>query len=224
MARPRIKICGIGRVEDALAAARAGADAIGLVFHKPAARYVHMDRAREILAALPPFVTPVGLFVDAAPSSVLALAGGLGLRHIQLQGHEDAAYVASMAPMAVLKAIHVDRQTFTADLQAWRREIAAHHLVNLRGFVLETASSEPGGTGIANDWAFVRECQMAGMFEGLPPIIAAGGLRPETVAAVVRDVRPWAVDVSTGVEVSKGIKSAEKIVAFVHAASEAFAQ
>jgi len=224
MARTRIKICGIGRVEDALAAARAGVDAIGLVLHKPSARYVTVDRAREILAALPPFVTPVGLFVDAPADEVRATARILGLRQVQLHGHEDETCISELREFAVLKSVRVDRRTFRGETSAWRQAIQ-HGLTNLRGIVLETAAAAstplgtgaPGGTGLVNDWEFLRECQAEGMLAALPPLIAAGGLTPENVAAVVRDLHPWAVDVSSGVEAVKGIKSHEQIVAFVRA-------
>jgi phosphoribosylanthranilate isomerase len=212
--RTRVKICGVCRVEDALVASQSGADAIGLVLHKPAARNVPLERAREILAALPPFVTPVGLFVDAPAAEVREVADLLGLRHVQLHGDEDADCIAELKEFVVIKAVRVDRGTFRDEMNSWRKAIA-DGLKNLRGIVLETAASAPGGTGIANDWEFVRECQAAGLFDGTPPLIAAGGLTPENVAAVVREIRPWAVDVSSGVEARKGIKSREKIVAFV---------
>ena len=214
--RTRIKICGVGRVEDALAAARAGADAIGIVLHKPAARFVPLKRAREILAALPPFVTPVGLFVDAPAAEVHATAGLLGLRHVQLHGHEDANCISDLKEFVVIKAVRVDRTTFRDEIDAWRQAVR-DGLKNLRGIVLETAASAPGGTGLANDWDFVRQCAAEGLFDGVPPLIAAGGLTPLNVAAVIRDIRPWAVDVSSGVEAAKGIKSEEQILAFVRA-------
>ncbi|HET6249246.1 MAG TPA: phosphoribosylanthranilate isomerase [Tepidisphaeraceae bacterium] len=214
MARTRIKICGIRRAADAVAAAQAGADAIGMVFHPAAARFIDENQAREILAALPPFVTPVGLFVDAPINTVRQTARSLGLRHIQLHGHEDAAYIRELAEFVILKAVRVDRSTFSTELAQWRSE----GLANLAGIILETPSASPGGTGLVNDWDFVRECRSKGLFQGLPAIIAAGGLTPENVAAVVRDVQPWAVDVSSGVESSKGVKSAEKMAEFVKAA------
>lgn len=214
--RTRIKICGVCRVEDALAAARAGADAVGMVFHPPSPRYVSAERAREILAALPAFVTPVGLFVDGAPQDLLHTVRELHLRHVQLHGDETAEYVAHLRAFAVIKAIRVDPNRFGETLKSWRHAIARLQLTNLKGFVLETAGTgRAGGTGVANDWQTVREHQAAGEFDGLPPLIAAGGLRPETVAHVVRTVRPFAVDVSSGVEESLGKKSPEKIAAFV---------
>ncbi|HWE05034.1 MAG TPA: phosphoribosylanthranilate isomerase [Tepidisphaeraceae bacterium] len=218
MAQPtRVKICGVGRVEDALAAARAGADAIGLVLHRASARYVDAGRARAIIDALPPFVTPVGLFVGAPAYEVKQTAAALGLRHVQLHGDEDADCVGQLRDLVVIKAIRVARESFRPELNAWRAAIAAKKLSNLRGIVLETAASLPGGTGLANDWAFLRECQEQGMFEDMPAIIAAGGLAPETVGAVIGDLHPWAVDVSSGVEIAKGIKSVERILAFVEA-------
>ena len=214
MPKTRIKICGITRVEDAVAAAHCGADAIGMVFHQPAPRCVSLERAREILAALPPFVTPVGLFVDAGPGEILETAATLGLRHVQLHGRESAQCVGALPNLVVLKAVRVSRDTFAAELDDWRRQIAAGELSNLRGLVLETPAAAPGGTGQPNDWAFVRQCQAQGLFRGLPPIIAAGGLTPANVAKVIRDIGPWAVDVSSGVEVSRGIKSLEKMREF----------
>ena len=220
--RTRIKICGVCRPEDALLAAEAGADAIGIVFHESSARYVVPDRAREILAALPPFVTPVGLFVDAGVDTVVDTARRLGLRHVQFNGHETLEQIRAVAPLTVIKAIRVERGRFTGLLAELRDAIERLHVTNLAGFVLETAGTDkPGGTGVANDWEAVIEARRAGAFKGLPPIIAAGGLKPETVGGVVRTVRPFAVDVSSGVEESLKVKSEAKIRAFVAAVREA---
>jgi len=216
--RTRIKICGIGRPEDAAAAAEAGADAIGLVFHPPAPRCVSLDRAREILAALPAFVTPVGLFVDAEARTIRDTANAIGLRHVQLNGNESPEHVAALAPLVVIKALRVERDKFGRTLGKWREGVESLRLTNLQGVVLETAGTgRAGGTGVANDWETVRRHIKSGDFAGLPPVIAAGGLTPETVAAVVRDIRPWAVDVSSGVEDAPGRKSADRIRSFVAA-------
>jgi phosphoribosylanthranilate isomerase len=220
--RTRIKICGICRPEDGVLAARAGADAIGMVFHDAARRRIDTDRARAIIAALPPFVTPVGLFVDAAADVILRTARELGLRHVQLHGDERPADVRALEPLSVIKAVRVERGSFVTMLDDWRSAIRSLGLSNLAGFVLETANTgQPGGTGIANDWQTVREAQLAGAFTGLPPLVAAGGLTPASVGAVVRTIRPYAVDVSSGVEASLGCKSDEKIRAFVQAVREA---
>ena len=223
MHRTRIKICGICRVEDALLAAEAGADAIGISLHPASPRYVPPEVAGRIVAALPPFVTPVGLFVDAPAEHVNATARRLGLRHVQLHGHEGPADVRAVAA-TVIKAVRVARERFQAELARWRPAGAVPDLPNLAGLVLETAgTAEPGGTGVENDWEALTAARRAGWFEGVPRIIAAGGLRPGTVAAVVRSVRPWAVDVSTGVEIDgqKGRKSEQKVRAFVQAVREA---
>lgn len=218
IARTRVKICGVRRPEDALAAARAGADAIGLVFDPSAPRRITLDDARAILAVLPAFVTPVALFVNSDLAALRRTIDALRLRHVQLNGNEPAEYVAELRDLAVIKAVRVEAATFGRTLSAWRAAAAARGLTNLKGLVLETAgTSQPGGTGVPNDWATVRHHQAAGDFDGLPPVIAAGGLTPDTVAAVVRDLRPWAVDVSSGVEESRGIKSPDRIAAFIGA-------
>ncbi len=223
MSRTRIKICGVRRVVDALAAANAGADAVGLVLHPPAKRNVPLATAKEILAALPPFVTPVGLFVDESLPKVLQIAHDLGLRHVQLNGDESPEYVANLAPLRVIKAIRVDRETFDKTLQIWRAAMGSLNLKHLTGFVLEPAhTGQAGGSGIANDWTTVVDTISRGAFDGLPPIIAAGGLNPANVAAVVKQVKPYAVDVSSGVEDGiVGEKSVEKIEAFIRSVRQA---
>jgi len=219
MQRTRVKICGVGHVDDALAAARAGADAIGLVFHPDARRSVQPQRALEILAALPPFVSPVGLFVDLPVSAIWDAVRSLNLRHVQLHGHESADQIAELRGLTVLKAIRVDPDTFGPELEQWRRDIQRLKLTHLQGFVLETAGVS-GGSGAANNWDLIAKHRKRGDFIGLPPLIAAGGLNAENVAEVVRAIRPWAVDVSTGVESSPGRKSTEKMEAFIRAAQQ----
>jgi phosphoribosylanthranilate isomerase len=208
-----VKICGIGHVDDALAAARAGADAIGLIFHAGARRNITLPRAAEVLAALPPFVTPVGLFVDSDAGRIREIARSLGLRHIQLHGNESPKLVAELREFTVLKAIRVDAH-FGAELETWRQAIPELKLTHLQGLVLETAGAA-GGSGKSNDWETIRRHRQRGDFVGLPNLIAAGGLTPESVGPIVSDLRPWAVDVSSGVERSMGRKSSEKIEEFL---------
>lgn len=221
MKRTRVKICGVCRPEDAAAAARVGADAIGMVFHAPSPRNVLLDSAEKIIAALPAFVTPVGLFVDASVDDVAQICQRLRLNCVQLHGHETpemAARIIDQTGAWALKAIRVDRRTLGAELAVWRA--AMGRLDRLRGIVLETAGGPaPGGTGVANDWEAARFFLDAGAFDGLP-IIAAGGLGPHNVAGVIRLLRPHAVDVSSGVEAVRGQKSAEKMEAFVRAVRE----
>jgi phosphoribosylanthranilate isomerase len=217
MHRTRIKICGVTRVEDALAAARHGADAIGIVMQRNSKRFVEPALARQIVSALPAFVTPVALFFDAPPSEVIQTARELGARHVQLHGHELPDEVAAVAPLAVIKAVRVTRMGLTDELARWRGAPA-----NLIGMVLETATAKGGGgTGVANDWEFIESSMKSGEFTGLPHIIAAGGLTPESVGDVVRRIRPWAVDVSSGVESSLGMKSESKLQAFCGAVRDA---
>jgi phosphoribosylanthranilate isomerase len=225
MNRTRVKICGVCRAEDAAAAARLGVDAIGMVFHPPSPRNVALDSAEKIMAAVPGFVTPVGLFVDSPVEDVAKVCIRLRLNYVQLHGHETpetAARIIDLTGACVLKAVRVHRGTLRAELDAWRAAIARLGLDRLRGFVLETAGGPaPGGTGLANDWEAVRDFQEARAFDGLPPLIAAGGLAPQSVAEVVRMLRPFAVDVSSGVEAVRGQKSVEKMQAFIRAVREA---
>lgn len=205
-----------------MAAARAGADAVGLVFYLSAPRHVSIERAKEILNSLPPFVTPVGLFVDAEAAAIRQTATELRLGHVQLHGQEPPALVAELQGLSVIKAVRVDRNRLGDELHDWRQAIERLNLIHLHGLVLETAgTNQPGGTGVVNDWETIEHAMRIGQFEGLPPIIAAGGLTPENVGGVVRKLRPWAVDVSSGVEIARGEKSEEKIRAFVQAVRDA---
>lgn len=174
------------------------------------------------MAALPAFVTPVGLFADASLETVREITTQLRLRHIQLYGDESFELTASLRDLCIIRGIHVVRENFSEQLKSLRQAISRMQLQNLKGLLLETASgNRAGGTGVANDWQTIRANQEAGEFDGLPPLIAAGGLRPETVGEVVRQLRPFAVDVSSGIESVTGIKSPQKMGAFVDAVDAA---
>jgi phosphoribosylanthranilate isomerase len=212
--RTRIKICSICRPADARLAAGAGADAVGMILHPPSKRNVEIDAARTIVQTLPPFVTPVGVFVDAGADRVREVARAIGLRHVQLHGQESEADIAALPEFAVVKAVKVAGHAFRQELARWE-DIATRH-PNLLGIVLETAGTDhAGGTGVANDWTLIAD--VLASHHGRLSVIAAGGLKPDTVADVVRRLRPFAVDVSSGVEESLGQKSAEKVAAFVAA-------
>jgi phosphoribosylanthranilate isomerase len=214
--RTRIKFCGITRVEDAMLAAEIGADAIGMLLHADSRRRISRERAGQILSVLPPFVTPVGLFVDAPLPLVLEVVNELGLRHVQLHGQESPEFVAQLPGRVIVKAIHISRGAIDQALAPWR------NVPQLKGVLLETGgSAQPGGTGIENDWHAIREYQERGGFDRLPPLIAAGGLRPATVADVIRTLRPFAVDVSSGIESEPGIKSKQKMTDFIAAVRSA---
>jgi phosphoribosylanthranilate isomerase len=204
----------VTRPEDAAAACRHGADAIGMILHPASARNVPLDRARAILATLTPFVTAVGVFVDASVQEIFDTAATLGLCTIQLNGEQTPDDVAELQGLRVIKSIRVARGRLAGEVERWK----SARLANLTAVVLEPAgTNEPGGTGVENNWDEIVAAQKAGTFDGVT-LIAAGGLKPETVADVVRRVRPYAVDVSSGVEVLKGIKSDETIRAFIEAA------
>jgi phosphoribosylanthranilate isomerase len=218
VSRTRIKICGVTRVDDAKAAMSAGADAVGMIFHPASARNINLDRAREIVRAVGPFVTPVGVFVDALASRVIEVAAELGLRTVQLHGQEPVERIAQLRKqrLKVLKALKVDA-TIEKELDKRR---SAMSLVGdmLAGLVLETGGTAvAGGSGVANDWTRIKQLQDKGAFVGLPPVITAGGLHVGNVKDVVKNLQPWAVDVSSGVESELGHKSAQKIVEFVAA-------
>lgn len=210
--RTRIKFCGITRVEDAMLAAELGADAIGMVLHANSKRRISRELAKEILKVLPPFITPVGLFVDAPPALIREIVDELGLRHVQLHGQEKPEIVAHLPGRVIIKVIHISRGQIEQSLAPWR------NVPQVQGLLLETAHpTQAGGTGIENDWSAIRDFQQQGGLEGMPPIIAAGGLRPDTVADVIRTLRPFAVDVSSGIESEPGIKSSQKMIDFIAA-------
>jgi phosphoribosylanthranilate isomerase len=214
--RPRIKIDGVMRPQDAVAAAEAGADAVGMIFYPKARRCIDAKTAADILRALPAFVTPLAVFVDQEVDYIRRITNELHIRHVQLHGHEEPDVVAALRDYTVLKSIKASAATLRAELDTWRESIASLALHNLKAFILETpVAGVPGGSGVENDWAAIEAAQRAGAFVGLPPIIAAGGLRPENVADVVRRLRPYAVDVSSGVEETFGEKSPAKLRAFI---------
>jgi phosphoribosylanthranilate isomerase len=201
-----VKICGITNREDALHAARCGAHAIGLVFHPSSPRYVGIDDARKIVAALPPFISVIGLFVDAETGAVREVIDAVRLSALQFHGEEAAAYCEQF-PLPYLKAVRVKAKM---DLLQW-----AENYPSAQGLLLDSyVSNQHGGTGVSFDWALIPQ----GLTQ---PVILAGGLTPENVEMAVRKVRPWAVDVSSGVEKNKGSKDADKVAAFIRGARNA---
>ena len=204
--RVRSKICGITRVEDALAAVAAGADAIGLVFYAKSPRAVSIEQAQAIVAALPPFVTSVGLFVDMPREQLQALLAQVPLDLLQFHGNEAPAACEGFG-RPYIKALRVRPDQDVAALMA--------PYVGARGILLDTfVEGVPGGTGAAFDWSLVPQ-------DSAQAIILAGGLTAENVAAAIGQVRPYAVDVSGGVEAGRGIKDAGKIRAFLQAVASA---
>jgi phosphoribosylanthranilate isomerase len=196
-----VKICGITRVEDALTAARCGAHAIGLVFYRPSPRYVRPEMAAEIVDALPPFVTPVGLFVDADAEEVRDVTARTRVQMIQFHGSETSEFCARFE-LPYLKAVRVRSDV---DLLQYARDFRSAKALLLDAY----QDGLHGGTGAVFDWDLIPPA--------LPlPVVLSGGLHPENVTEAIRRVRPCAVDVSSGVEASRGIKDAARIEAFVN--------
>lgn len=201
----RVKICGLTRPEDALASEAAGADAIGLNFAPVSKRFVTAEQAEAIVAPLGPFIGRVGIFVDAPIEVVLKTARQLELSAVQLHGHEDAQYAREVAAhVPVIKAVR-----FEAGL-------TPEAFANYPASALLLDGLKPG-SGEAFSW------QAAAAWAGLPHLILAGGLTPETVAHGIRALRPYAVDVASGVEASVGIKDPAKLQDFVRVAKAASA-
>lgn len=196
----RSKICGITRVDDALTAAKAGADAIGLGFYAKSPRAVDVRQAREIVAALPPFVTTVGLFVNASRCEINEILDAVPLDMLQFHGDETPAQCEGFH-RPWFKAIRVGNGE---DIEA---QVARY--ANASGILLDTfVAGVPGGTGERFDWSLIPAALAK-------PLILAGGLTAENVQQAIAQVRPYAVDVSGGVEASKGVKDASKVMAFV---------
>ena len=197
--RTRIKICGITRPGDASAAAEAGADAIGLVFYPPSPRFLSVERAVEIRDALPPFVQTVALFVNADAAQIAQVLGRVKPAMLQFHGDEPPEFCEQFGvPFVKACRIRPDTQPL-AYLQRYPRAAA---------WLVDSFVPEYGGVGEAFDWTLVPK-------ERTRPLILSGGLHAGNVGAAIRSVRPWGVDVSTGVESAKGVKDAAKMAAFI---------
>jgi phosphoribosylanthranilate isomerase len=204
--RTRVKICGLTRAEDVLAAAAAGADAVGLVFYAASPRAVSLARAVSVLANMPAFVTAVGLFVNAERSEVIDVCDALPLGLLQFHGDEDLSYCRSFGK-PWMKAIRVSE---TTDIEQEAARYSGASALLLDSF----RPGVPGGTGEVFDWRRVPESVSA-------PVVLAGGLTPANVGAAISRVRPYAVDVSGGVESAAGIKDAALMQQFIAAAHAA---
>jgi len=176
--------------------------------------------ATAVVAALPVSVEPVGLFCDAPVADVRDTAAAVGLRTVQLHGSEAAAYVNQLPDLRVLKAVAFDPTTLPDALAALEPA-----LPRIAGLLLDTPPAADavvtGGSGHAFDWTALADAKRAGLFDDLPPLILAGGLTPDNVAEAIRIARPYAVDVSSGVESERGVKDPAKIAAFCAAVRQA---
>lgn len=206
MVRTRVKICGITRLDDALAAIAAGAHALGFVFYAPSPRAVTAEQAAEIIRQLPPFVSTVGLFVNESADEVSRVTAVAQLDTLQFHGDESPEFCARF-----------DRPWFKALRMKPGLDIAAEaaQFKEARAILLDAyRPGVPGGTGEAFDWDLIPETLPA-------PLILAGGLTPANVRSAITQVRPFAVDVSGGVEASKGIKNSQKIDLFIEEVARA---
>lgn len=208
MQRTRIKICGVTRDRDLDAAVRTGADAVGFVFYAPSPRALTVGAAAALARRVPPFVSRVGLFVNAEPASVREVLARVPIDILQFHGDEEAEYCEQFG-LPYLKAARVRPEL---DLLEFARAYPT-----AQGLLLDAWVEAFGGMGQSFDWSLIPD--------GLPlPIVLSGGLHAANVVEAVLKVRPWAVDVSSGVEVAKGVKDAHKIAAFIAAVRTADAR
>ena len=202
----KVKICGITNLEDAQVAVSAGADALGFVFYAKSPRFVEPKVAKQIILGLPPFVLPIGVFANEEQKVVRDIMEKCGLALAQIHGDETPAYCESLE-RPILRGIRLkDRGSFLAMAEYKGR-------AGVRGFLVDAFSESAfGGTGKTADWDLAAEAAKAA------PILLAGGLNPENVQEAIQKVKPYGVDVSSGVEASPGKKDSEKVKAFIRAA------
>ena len=201
-----VKICGLTRIEHALTAARLGAHAVGVVLYRESPRFVSNEQARRIVDALPPFISTVALMVNPSAEEVETAIKQVRPALLQFHGDETADFCSSFN-LPYIKALRVSAET---DLLQYARDYAS-----AKGLLLDTfVDGARGGTGATFDWSLIpRELPL--------PVILAGWLNPDNVSEAIRQVRPWAVDVSSGVEAAKGIKDAALMAAFMQGVRDA---
>lgn len=199
----RVKICGITRLEDALEAAALGVDALGFNFYRGSKRFIAPARAAKIIAALPPFVSTVGIFVNHTAAQIAQIVGVTRISVIQLHGDEPKGFARRLG-LPVIRAIRVESAQSVTGLRS----------LGGAAFLFDAPSAGFGGSGEPFDWALVRKA--ARRF----PVVLAGGLTAENVGRAIRVVRPYGVDVASGVESAPGIKSHSAMARFIRAARE----
>jgi phosphoribosylanthranilate isomerase len=212
MPRTRIKICGITRPEDVRSAVQAGADALGFVFYPPSPRFVTAAQASALIAALPPFVTPVALFVNATLEEVVEVAGQAPFALLQFHGDEtpeQCAAIAQAVGRPFMRVFRIKPDTSAADLLEYEHQYRAASPL-FSSLLLDTYVDAYGGAGKVFDWSLIPK-------ELAPRVVLSGGLSVSNATDAVVRVRPFAVDISSGVEQQKGIKDARKIAGFIDA-------
>jgi phosphoribosylanthranilate isomerase len=212
MHRTRIKICGLTRAEDVAAAVAEGADAIGFVFYAKSPRHVTADVAAQLIAQVPPFVSTVGLFVNATAAEVAAVLARAPLSLLQFHGDEtpqQCAAIAAAVKRPFMRAARIGTSTTPADLLKYEQDYRSASPY-FTGLLLDTLVEQYGGSGKVFDWSLIPE-------ELAPRVVLSGGLSVHNATDAVQRVRAHAVDISSGVEQAKGIKDAAKIAAFISA-------
>ncbi|RJX32075.1 MAG: phosphoribosylanthranilate isomerase [Oxalobacter sp.] len=212
----RIKICGLTRAEDVQTAVAEGADALGFVFYPQSPRYVTPETVARLIAEVPPSVITVGLFVNATPNEVLDTLAQAPVSVLQFHGDEtpdQCALIAAAAKRPFLRAFRVKPETTSGDLLQCETEYRAASGY-FAGLLLDTHVDSYGGSGKVFDWSLIPE-------ELAPRVVLSGGLNAQNVTGAIAQVRPFAVDISSGVERTKGIKDAGKIHAFISAVRQA---
>jgi len=210
--RTRIKICGLTRPQDVQSAIAAGADAVGFVFYAKSPRYIAAAAAGQLIAQIPPFVAPVGLFVNATAEEVQAIITQAPIALLQFHGDEtleQCAAIAKAVNRPFIRAIRVKEGMQPADLLKYESDYRAASTL-FTGLLLDTFVDSYGGSGKVFDWSLIPE-------NIAPRVVLSGGLSVQNATDAVQRVRPYAVDISSGVEQDKGIKDAEKIRAFITA-------
>lgn len=203
--RTRVKMCAMTRIEDALLAAQLGADAVGLIFYELSPRFIAIPQAKKIIAQLPPYISTVGVFANAKQDFIENTLNQVPLDLLQFQG-DETPQECEIYHKPYVKAVHMN----TTDKIDFEKII--HLYANAKALLLDSKipGGLPGGTGKIFDWSQIPKNLSK-------PIILAGGLTPENVATAIRQVQPYAVDVTSGIEAQKGIKDPEKMKAFMHA-------
>jgi phosphoribosylanthranilate isomerase len=210
--RTRIKICGLTRLEDLDGAIAAGADAVGFVFYTQSPRYIQPEAAAQMIAKIPPFVTTVGLFVNANIEEVQSVVAQTSIAMLQFHGDEtmeDCAAIAAAVNRPFMRAIRVKPDTSPADLLKYDSDYRAASRL-FTGLLLDTYVDSYGGSGKVFDWSLIPE-------NIAPRVVLSGGLSAQNATDAIARVRPYAVDISSGVEHDKGIKDIAKIRAFIAA-------
>jgi phosphoribosylanthranilate isomerase len=217
----QIKICGITRHDDAVAAATAGADAVGLNFYPRSPRYVSLQQAQAIAAALPANVKKVGVFVNDSAAEIRRIAQGVPLDYVQLHGDEPPDLIADLAPLRVIRAWRLNASTVPQLLQWLQNATVTPEALLIDALAVDSPGGTAyGGTGKTVDWNLLATLRQAGI---TLPLILAGGLTPNNISVALQTAQPAAVDTASGVESSPGVKDVEKMREFVRLAKAYFA-